>query len=237
MRNFKSEIKHFIKILLGREIFASTQMKISTKWYGNSSAGFHVYTELLNSNSIIYSFGVGEDISFDEELINEFNCSVFGFDPTPKSIQFIKNKTVPNKFHFFPFGIYSYNGNIKFYLPLNPNHVSCTITNIYGSDQIEDKIIEVPVRKFSSIVDEFGHKKIEILKLDIEGSEYDVLDDILGAQVEINQILIEFHHRFSTISINRTKEAIKKLNYFGYRIAAISNQFEEYTFIKVKSEE
>ena len=52
--------------------------------------------------------------------------------------------------------------------------------------------------------------------------------------VDINQILIEFHHRFPSVSLNKTKEAIKKLNNKGYKIAAISDQYEEYTFIKVK---
>ena len=68
--------------------------------------------------------------------------------------------------------------------------------------------------------------------MDIEGSEYVVLDDILSAGVKIKQILIEFHHRFKGVGIRRTKEAIKKLRNYGYEIAAISNSKEEYTFVK-----
>ena len=38
--------------------------------------------------------------------------------------------------------------------------------------------------------------RIDILKMDIEGAEYDVIDDIINSPVPIAQVLIEFHHRF-----------------------------------------
>ena len=77
-------LKYLIKILIGKEIIISPQIKIDSKWYGTKHAGFFVYTKFLNSDSVLYSFGVGEDISFDEELISEFNCIIYAFDPTPK---------------------------------------------------------------------------------------------------------------------------------------------------------
>ncbi len=80
---------------------------------------------------------------------------------------------------------------------------------------------------------ELNHTKIDILKMDIEGSEYDVLNDILNANVEIKQILVEFHHRFEKIGLQKTRDAIKALNQKGYQIAAISDSREEYTFINL----
>ena len=44
----------------------------------------------LNSKSVVYSIGIGTDASFDLELINTFNCEIYGFDPTPKSIRWVK---------------------------------------------------------------------------------------------------------------------------------------------------
>ena len=52
----------------------------------NQLWGFYLNPEFINEKSIIYSFGIGEDISFDLSLIKEFDCNVFGFDFTPKSI-------------------------------------------------------------------------------------------------------------------------------------------------------
>lgn len=227
----KSKIKHLIKIIIGRDFRISPQIKLGTKWYGRKNLGFYVYDKNLNSNSIIYSFGIGEDISFDEELIKKFGCTIFGFDPTPKSVQFIKNKGSLSNFYFVPYGIYCYDGEIKFYLPPNSEHVSCTTSNVWKYKNSEEQTITVPVKKFTTILKEFGHSKIDVLKLDIEGSEYEVLDDILSSNIKIDQILIEFHHRFPSIKIKQTKIAINKLNNSGYLIAAISDQYEEFTFV------
>lgn len=224
------KVKWFIKVLLGKEIIVFRDKKINSKWYGNTYAGFYVYDEVLNNNSIVYSFGIGEDISFDEELINKFDCKVFGFDPTPKSICFIKNKKMSKKYSLQPYGLYNFDGNVEFLLPEDDDNVSCTIGNIrdYQSDKINK--VSVPVLKFESIISKIGSNKIDLLKLDIEGSEYDVIDEILNSNIKIDQICIEFHHRFSGISKKMTKSAIKKLRIKGYKLIAISNQAEEFTF-------
>lgn len=39
----------------------------------------------LNENSIIYSAGVGEDISFDLLLSDKYNCNIYLIDPTQKA--------------------------------------------------------------------------------------------------------------------------------------------------------
>ena len=70
-------------------------------------------------------------------------------------------------------------------------------------------------------------------KIDIEGSEYSVIDDILKSNIDINQILIEFHDRFDGISKNETNYAIKKLNKHGYKIFKISDSNQEYSFVKL----
>ena len=58
-------------------------MKLDTVWFGNKHAGFYVNTKTLNSKSIIFSFGVGENISFDEQLIKEFNCIIYALVSPP----------------------------------------------------------------------------------------------------------------------------------------------------------
>ena len=81
-------------------------------------------------------------------------------------------------------------------------------------------------------MESLSHNHIDILKMDIEGAEYDVIDDILSSNIAIKQILVEFHHRFPNVGLKKTKETIKKLNNFGYRIFHISNNGEDYSFIK-----
>ena len=93
-------------------------------WYGSDYGGFFVCPSLLNEKSIVYSFGIGEDISFDQMINDKHNCDVYAFDPTPKSINWIKNYLLFKKFHFYEFGLSDKSGFLDFYLPKNPNYVS-----------------------------------------------------------------------------------------------------------------
>ena len=62
---------------------------------GNENYGGYCLCEtsrLVDQSAVVYSFGIGEDISFDEGLIISYNISVYGFDPTPRSIEFVAKK-------------------------------------------------------------------------------------------------------------------------------------------------
>lgn len=218
--------------MLGKELWASVQIKSPVTWFGHPQAGFYVATDYIGENSIVYSFGVGENISFDEKLIELYNSTVYAFDPTPKTKVFLEKKGIPPNFIFLDYGLYDFNGMVTFYLPENPMYVSGATFNRWKYNESMNHPIEVPVKRFSTIIKELRHSRIDILKMDIEGSEYTVLDDILNSGIEIKQILIEFHHRFKEIGLQKSRDAIKKLNEKGYKIAAISDSREEYTFIK-----
>jgi hypothetical protein len=71
--------------------------------------------------------------------------------------------------------------------------------------------------------------------MDIEGTEYDVIEDLLASRIFVKQLLVEFHHRWKEISISKTATAIRRLNVMGYRIFAVSPSGEEYGFLHVNA--
>lgn len=216
------------KVIKGKDFFVNIQSKQDTLTFGNPGASWTFIPSLLDSKSIVYSFGVGEDISFDLLLINKFNLKINAFDPTPKSINWIKNQKISPNFKLHEFGLSNKDGEVAFFPPTNPNFVSATIIN---RPETKSEAYNVPVKKLDTIFNDFNHSQIDILKMDIEGAEYDVIDDILNSKIPIKQLLIEFHHRFKNVGVNKTKEAIKKLNNAGFLIFDISNSGEEYSFI------
>lgn len=234
MRLLYRKLKLLFRMLTGKEPWYTQQVHASMKWYGEQGAGFFVCEDKLSASSIVYSFGIGENISFDSDLIKKYGLTIYGFDPTPKSIQFIHNQPKQSHFIFCPYGLATIDGHVTFYLPENTNNVSGTFYNRWKYDENIIKPIDVPVKKFSSILKEFNHYKIDILKMDIEGAEYEVIDDILHSNVVIDQILVELHHRFSGISVKKTKEFVEKMNAFGYKISKISESREEYSFLKIE---
>ena len=219
------------KVILKKDFYSKISKKIKDKTtLGNKGAQWTVCSEHINKNSIIYSFGVGTDISFDKEMIEKFGVNIEAFDPTPKSIQWIREQNLPKGFNFHPIGIAAINGKIEFTLPDNSDYISGSINNLLGS---KGEKIQVPVKDLSSLMNDLNHNYIDILKMDIEGSEYEVIDNILSNGIQINQILIEFYHRFPKIGINKSKQAIRNLKKAGYEIFHISNNGEEYSFIKI----
>lgn len=230
---FLSKAKRVIKRvyweLTGSSKLIKRDIKIDAKWFGNLYGGFFVHPK-LNQSSIVYSFGVGEDISFDLGLIEKYNCQVFAFDPTPKSINWIYDRSLPSNFHFFPYGIHSETGDVVFNLPKNKDFVSGSI--IRQSNVDVSNSIKVHMKCLDDIILDLQHIEIDILKIDIEGSEYQVLDSILKSNVKINQILIEIHERFFKDGRKKTKELLLNLKDHGYFLFAISDTFEELSFIK-----
>ena len=207
----------------------SIKKNCNSVWYGNTYGGFFVNPDLLDEDSIVYSIGVGCDVSFDMEIIKQHNSCVYGFDPTPKSINWVSRNTLPDRFKFSDFGIGKKTGIENFHLPKNPDYVSGSI--FQHANVREFDTVKVKMKSFQDITWELGHKKIDILKMDIEGSEYDVIDSILNSDVRIDQILIEFHERFFDDGFQKTMDAIKKIDKKGYKLFGIPESKEELSFI------
>ncbi len=227
---FLKTVKQELNIFAGRKTRIRSLIECNAEWYGNNYGGFYVHPNFLNEKSIVYSFGIGEDVSFDTAIIDKHHCTVFAFDPTPKSISWIKNQSLPLQFKFYQYGIDKSTGTVNFNLPKKNNYVSGSILN--HSEVDATNTVNVPVKNFTEITQEFGHKRIDILKMDIEGSEYDVLDSILNSSVEVVQILIEIHERFFTDGKYRTKKLLAAMQEKGYTPFAVSNSMEELSFIK-----
>jgi hypothetical protein len=91
--------------------------------------------------------------------------------------------------------------------------------------------IDAPVRRFRSLAAMLGHSSVDVLKMDIEGAEYEVLTDVLGSGIPVGQILVEFHHRWREVGPVRTRQAIAALEAAGYVVVAVSSAGTEYTFV------
>lgn len=164
----------------------------------------------------IYDFGIREQPEFGVILSRPpFNCQVYAFDPSPITKEwYAKNSELKrNKnYHMFHYGgggadeeialreynwdqvsIYSY----PTYVVANPRNCSDTFEGKCRYQKFEpQKIFMLPVRSVSSLMEEFGHKRVDILKLDVEGSEYRMLEGLIesGSCKNINQISLEWHH-------------------------------------------
>lgn len=221
------------------DILAGNSLKI--RKYGNENYSFCVDTDGFaeKDSIIVYSFGIGEDMSFCKALAKEYKqCEIYAFDPTPRAVKYVENfdKSIFEKFYFKPIGLSDSNSVKKFYLPENPDYVSCS--EIDYTDKKSEKntkpSINVQMHTLSYIMETYHHDSIDLLKMDIEGSEFLALPQFLKqTDKNVQQICIEMHDRFFSDGLKRRWELVEFLKDAGYLLADISVTGEELTFIKM----
>ncbi|MCB0686935.1 MAG: FkbM family methyltransferase [Saprospiraceae bacterium] len=212
----QSEINHLM-----------TTVTLPIKWYGSGYGGFYICPQFLTEKSIVYSFGIGKDISFDKKCMQYHSCEVFGFDPTPVAVQWVKDQDLPDSFHFYEYGLSRASGSMEFFVPLEK--ISGSLFEHHALDKVRK--IMVDMLSLNDIVLRFRHQHIDVLKMDIEGAEYDVLLDAGRWNVSVDQLLVEFHDRMFPDGVDRSRQVVKILRELGYQIFAASESFEEVSFI------
>lgn len=178
---------------------------------------------LLNPDSVVYSFGLGEDISFDLAVIERFGCTVHGFDPTPVAGAWLAAQPLDPRFVFHPIGLSETDGTVDFFVPPEGHSFSRTTQ---GGDSVPR-----PVQRLTTIMADLGHEHIDLLKMDIEGFEYAVILDFLAAGVRPTVVNVEYHHKSYDIPASRTRASVDALMAAGYKPYWVSDLGREYGFI------
>ncbi len=149
--------------------------------------------KLLNNSSIIYSFGIGENLNFEKKVSDLYDCKVYCFDPTSLAINFIKNeKFNKNNIFFEPYGIWIEDGKVKFYeQEINQDgNTGGSITNLFETENYT----LLDCYKLSTLMKKNNHSKIDVIKLDIEGACIEVMNNFLKDNILPNQIVAEFEY-------------------------------------------
>lgn len=220
-----------MKHLLGRDLWIRTETSVATRFYGSHYGGWALQEGTIARNSVVYSFGIGEDASFDLELIRETGCTVHGFDPTPKSLAWVKRCVHEDRFVMHPWALGTSDGTLTLWMPDNPDHVSASLVS--ASSRSKDSF-SAECRSLQSIMAELGHERVDGLKMDIEGAEYGVIEALCagGSISKVGQLLVEFHHRMEGFTKAQTLSAIRRLREQGFRIAWVSEVGHEVLFVR-----
>jgi hypothetical protein len=114
---------------------------------GSKYGGWTYNATGITADSVVYSVGIGEDTSWDEAMMSDHGLHVWGFDPTPKAAQYVRNnQALGSDFHFTAEGLAVKPATLAFTKPKNPNRVSMR----QGTHSGRGGAIEVPVNTLSS---------------------------------------------------------------------------------------
>ena len=204
------------------------QLRGGTERFGSDYGGYRLDPSLVRRDSVVYSIGIGEDISFDLSLIARFGLDIEAFDPTPKVAAWLATQSLPPQFHFHDVGIAGHDGPETFYLPPRTDWVSHSVVS---TRQFARDSVRFPVMRLSTAMQLQNHDRIDVLKMDIEGAEYAVIEEIVREKIPVTQLLLEFHHRLSSIGTGKTRRALSLLAARGMKISFVCPRKEIFTLV------
>lgn len=91
------------------------------------------------------------------------------------------------------------------------------------------------MKSFEDILTNFKHEKVDLIKMDIEGSEYDVAESILNSGINITQIVLEIHERFFQSGREKTIRLLEIFRKNGFLLHSISSTYEDLSFVHEKA--
>jgi FkbM family methyltransferase len=180
----------------------------------------------------VYSLGVGDSIDLDIDLIHRYSLAVHAFDPTPYSEEWIATLELPSTFVFHPWAAAGEDGSLRLYRRVNKrgkkSAVMWTAEGVAGDGA---DYIDAPAYTIRTMMEQLDHERVDLLKIDVEGAEYAILDSLGDIDNLPTQLLVEFHHRFPGIGKQRTADCIESLRKLGYQIFSISETGRELGFV------
>lgn len=192
----------------------------------------------LSDNSIIVDVGcnAGKFIQVLRNYESTKNCLIIGIEPSKshikilesqnfKNVKILNRAMVPDSSTIQKVKFYEFQGEKK----KDGNYTYHQWGNIYGNHLEKMKIENVNVFEYEvqtidlkKLIEEYN--KIDFLKMDIEGSETEIIENLdFDVCSKINQISFEYH---DSNMISKTKE---KLTSLGYTIIEYPNH-EIYCF-------
>jgi FkbM family methyltransferase len=141
----------------------------------------------LNEDSIVFDVGAYKG-EFIEKIYSKYKCNIYAFEPIPDFFNLLCDKFAENnKIHLYNFGLH----NKEELVPIQLKDDSSSIFRV----DLESAFY-VEMKKLSGFFKENEITKIDLLKLNVEGAEYYILDDIIknNLQLVIDNIQVQFHH-------------------------------------------
>ena len=181
---------------------------------GSSWGSWAVPGDLIEESWTCYLVGAGGDVSFDLGLIERYGVTARAFDAVEDYVRRAREEAGEEpRFSAHHAAIAAADGPIRMQVTHDPGSQSVSAAGLYDSQSF----VELPGRSLPSLMAELGDERIDLLKLDIEGSEYEVMPTIDLRALGVKVFAIQLHH---TGTVSDARRLIASVRAQGYEPVA-----------------
>ena len=182
--------------------FSFNQAKDLVRIGRDFDGGYLVSISDIEQSELLIGLGINDDWSFEEDFLNQKKVPIYAYDASVGAKIFFK-KLAQSFFSIYNFKIFA--NHLKVYLKYKKFFSQPDVHHI-------QKFVGINTENeshctFADVLSKTNNKNI-FLKIDIEGSEYRFLNDIIANEEKITGLVIEFHD--CDIHLNQIERFIKQ---------------------------
>lgn len=194
---------------------------------GTDYGGWNIPVGSVGAGQICYCVGAGGDVSFDLELIRRYGATVRAVDPVKAYAEAaLEDAAGEPRFTFRQAAVATHDGPIRMQTHHESGSRSLSAAGLYETDEW----VEVDGRTIPSLMQEFGDDHIDLLKMDMEGSEYEVVPTLDLPALGVRVFGIELHHNGS---FAQAQDLIDRVSRQGFRLVS-HRPDNKLTFVRIR---
>ena len=172
-----------------------------------------IYDE-LNLKNLNICFDIGSNVGLFTKYLKLNDCNkIFCFEPNKTAFNSLqKNLKNENEVELFNLAVSYNNDALRLYIDDNNSLIS-------SAHDIKNNYYDVETITLKDIFERNKIKKVDFVKIDIEGMEFDLIENLEDSIFQkINKFLIEYHDFYFTDGSQKLEKLKNKLNFMGYEI-------------------
>ncbi|XP_034380806.1 putative methyltransferase-like protein 24 isoform X1 [Arvicanthis niloticus] len=174
---------------MGTDSLATDSSPAPKPWLVCLDDRFGLPHQIRSKRCRLYSLGLGSDDTHFEVSMANGGCEVHRFDPSVKSAHVLESQR-----------LWHHRLSIDWRDP----HPAVAAQKLHSN-----------TRKLGSILNEFGHHKIDVLKADLESAEWKVLENLILEDVleQIGQLIFEIHLHWPGFEVSGSESSVVRFWY------------------------
>lgn len=160
----------------------------------------------IGGDSVVIDVG-GYAGNWSARIFEKYQPHIYCFELEPNFAKDIAARFESNpKIRCFDYGLSGENGTLS----LMQKGMGSTLYADSGVHPASGKSVQVRVRDIVEVLNELGLKNVDLLKLNIEGGEYDVLERMIAADrlKDVGCLMVQFHEWLD--HANARRDAIRR---------------------------